>query len=305
MKKPVYFFSITGLVGFLSLFFYFNTSEKSEELVFLENVMIREGGLYVLMGSKPMVSFDVRSGILETAEEYQKHLEYAKIKYPEDRIETFEEYKISHKLDKHIQYSELWEDWKTKMKNYVGPHFQFITRRAPFGENLSERRNLEGLFINNCSLLYVLTVHYSEFEKVFGAPFEPKKVLNEISDPNSIFWERAFRDQYTQGLLFGYGSRNSFIFSWQIENDFPFSIRYFQDISLLIKTKFDKKKVNVSDLLLPPISLYFLGDPVLEIYKLQRKEILEEFKNKDFESTVKLWLRSGMDTPKESKFLKE
>ena len=297
MKKPVYFFSVTGLVGFLSLFFYFNTSEKSEELVFLENVMIREGGLYVLMGSKPMVSFDVRSGIPETAEEYQKHLEYAKIKYPEDRIETFEEYKISNRLDKHIQYSELWEDWETKMKNYVGPHFQFVTRRYPFGENLSERRNLEGLFINNCSLLYVLTVHYSEFEKVFGAPFEPKKVLEEISDLNSIFWERAFRNQYTQGLLFGYGSRNSFNFSWQIENNFPFAIRFFQDISLLIKTKFDKKKVNVSDLLLPPISLYFLGDPVLESYKLQRKEILKEFKGKDFESTVKRWLGSGMTAP--------
>ena len=264
---------IIGILGFLSLFFYSGTSEKSEELLFLENVMIREGGLYVLMGSKPMVSFDVRSGAPETIEEYQKHLEYVKIKYPEDRIETFEEYRMFHKLDKHIQYSELWENWQIKMKNYVGPHFQFITRRYPFGETLSERRNIEGLFINNCSLLYVLTTHYSEFEKVFGMPFEPEKVLKEISDLNSTFWQCAFCNQYTQGLLFGYGSRNSFNFSWQIKNDYPFPIRYFQDIVPL-----SKKEVKVSDLRLPGISLCFLGDPALESYKLQRKEILRNLK---------------------------
>ena len=295
MKRSIYFFSIIGFLGFLSLFFYSHTSEKSEDLLFLENVMIREGGLYVLMGSKPMVSFDVKSSNPETIEEYQKHLEYVKIKYPKNRIETFEEYKISNRLDKHIQYSELWENWRTKMKNYVGPHFQFVTRRYPFGENRSERRNLEGLFINNCSLLYVLTAHYAEFEKVFGMPFDPKKVLDDISNINSTFWERVFRDQYTQGLLFGYGSRNSFNFSWQIENDFPFAIRYFQDIVPLLK-----KQVKVSDLRLPPISLYFLGDSVLESYKLQREKILEEFKGEDFESTVKLWLRSGMTVSRSS-----
>jgi len=252
--------------------------------------MIRECGLYVLMGSKPMVSFSVKSGIPETEEEYKEHypryISYLKENHPKDTIPSYEEYKNASEENAYMLDARLWENWKAKMKDYVGPNFQFVVRKMPFGEG-----NVEGLFLNKCSTLYLLTRYYREFEQVYGASFEPKKVLNEISEENSGFWECVFRNHYTQGLLFGYGPRNSYFFDWQSENNFPFPRRFFQDV-----VPFVNKKIKVSDLRLPIISMYFLGDDVLENYKLQRQEILAEFANKDFETTVKKWLGVGLHT---------
>jgi hypothetical protein len=248
--------------------------------------MIREGGLYVLMGAKPMCIFDVSSALPETEEQYlenyPKYLRYLQESRPEMRPFSYEEYKASYEENEYLHVAKLWQHWKSKMHEVVGPHYSFVVRKIE-GEPI-------GFFINTCSLLYILTYHRAEFEDICGLTFEPEQMLQEIEDQHSEFWQKAFASDYSKGLLFGYGPRNSFTFSWQTINKLPFPKRIFQDIEPL-----SKKDISVFDLKLPSICMYSLGDPILENYKVQRKEILQEFKNKDFEVIIRKWLSVGLE----------
>jgi hypothetical protein len=265
-----------------------SSSDKSEEQLFLENVMIRNCGLYVLMGSKPMCTFDIDNCYPETREDYEL---YFKKHYVGTEYETLYKLPLSnadfskvYKEDMYLHTKRLWNAWVQKMNYLVGPRYRFVVRRAPFERNLEE-----GLFINIPNLLLTLKTYYQDFVECYGGPFNPQEVLDQISDIESPFWNKMFTCNYTQGLLLGYGQKNSFNFSWQMENKLNLPKISFseQSIETLLKENLD-----TNDLQLPPISVYHLGDEVLEKYYREREQILQEFKRKDFVTVVKSWLLS-------------
>lgn len=257
--------------------------------MFLKNVMIREGGLFVLMGSKPMSTFPIDNGYPETEEESKKYyVEYLTLLKKENSssLLTYEDFSEKCKNNIHLHTRSLWDTWQKRMKNYVGPRYQFVVRKSPFGQGRQG-----GLFINIPNTLLTLKCYYQEFAEIYGAPFDPEQVLNEIGNENSSFWEHIFQSNYAQGLLLGYGRNNSFAFSWQITNHlsfFPITNKEQQVEPLL------KSSITLSDLPLPPICVYSVGDRVLANYKKERKEILKQFQGKDFETLTKEWLQHGL-----------
>jgi hypothetical protein len=277
---------------FLFLFSGCSSSDKNKELVFLENVMIREGGLYVLMGSKPMSTFPVEDcGFPESEEEiklaYELYLSESMVGNLKESPVSYDEFAEDCRDSIHLHYRELWNASRERLKDYVGPRYRFVLRKNPFGE---QRRG--GLFINVPNTLHALKHYYQEFAEVYGGPFEPEKVLNEISNDESPFWTCVFRSNYTQGLIFGYGRENSHEFDWQMKNKLSLPRLEIEGQSL---EPLMKKNIKVPDLRLPSISVYSVADEKLKKYRQERKLIFKELKGKDFEQTVKTWLSKGID----------
>lgn len=269
--------------------------EKSEETLFLENVMIRERGLYVLMGSKPMSTFYIDSGFPETAEEVKPYYDQCLRGESGKRADSADEYAdfVQDCLSsKHLHHKYLWHAVGEKIQSSVGPCYLFVARKTPFGQ-----RRINGLFINVPNTLYALKRYYHEFAEIYGQPFDPEAVLTEISREDSLFWSRMFASNYAQGLLFGYGGKNSFAFEWQTKHGVSLERLAVEDQPLEPLTK---KDVEVSDLSLPAISTYFLSDDVLEKYRKERALIFKELKGKDFTQTVKKWLNQGHGLPEAS-----
>ena len=257
---------------------------KSWELLFLENVMIREEGLYVLMGSKPMSTFCIYDGFPETAEEIESYYKVclsAQKNSNSKEVLDHDTFVKDCQSSKYLRHQKMWTAAQEMLKTEIGPRYRFVMRKNPFGEKKG------GLFINVPNTLLALQQYYQEFAKIFGADFEPRKVLDEISDENSLFWECIFQSNYAQGLLFGYGRQNSIEFSWQTENGVSLPQLRNQESPIL------KENVKVTDLRLPTISTYSLGDEILEKYRKERILILKEFQGKNFEEVVRDWLGRG------------
>lgn len=277
---------------FLCIFSGCASSDKDKELLFLENVMIREGGLYVLMGSKPMCTFPVEdTGAPESEEEiklaYERYLAESIMGNVQESPVSYDSFAEHCRNSVHLHTRALWNAAQEKLKDYVGPRYRFVVRRNPFGE-----RRQGGLFINIPNTLYVLKRYSHDFIEVYGEPFDSEKVLEEITDEDSPFWTRVFGSNYTQGLLFGYGRQNSYEFDWQTKNalNLPRLEIEGQPIEPLMK-----KNIKATDLRLPSISIYSLADEKLKKYERERDRILKELKGKDFEQTVKIWLSKGQE----------
>lgn len=249
---------VSGLFIFLLLVFGFSNFlihklvPKSDECLFLENVMIRYGGLYVLMGSKPLIDFPIDSYFPQSGNSRNP--------------------------------TRLWENWERIRKEYVGPYYRF-------GVVKLDSRRL-GFFINIPTTIWTLKAHYQDFMEINGGPFDPERVVEEFGQENSSFWNQVFQSSYGNGLLLGYGTRNAFLFDYKSQE--KILLPRFADIegSFEIHTK---ENIKVSDLPLPGFCVFCLGDEIMENYKCQRSQIIEEFRGKDFESTVKQWLAFGWE----------
>ena len=268
-----------------------NNREKMDVELFLENVMIRERGLYVLMGTKPMSTFNLDSGFPESEEErksyYHRRLNEWKEENSLEPCESYEEFSKNCEKQPHSHHQRLWKAWQEQMGSYVSPRYLFVTRKAPFGD-----RREDGLFINVPSTIYVLKSNYASFSKITGMGFDPDTILKELSHDESLFWERAFQSHYLGGLLYGYGEKNAVCFEWEIKNECAVPLMRIADHPTIDQTVdiFSKKNVTLADLKLPLFGVYSLDDPTIKKYKREKEYILKELKGKDFYQTVVKWL---------------
>lgn len=273
------------LLVFIHLLFLLSCSkpEKTPEVLFLENAMIREKGLYVLLGSKPMSSFYIEDAFSEAAEKsrYEKYL--LEIHAKNSSPTNYEEFKKQHALPLRLHYRELWNKWNDKMQASISPCYRFISRKAPFGHESDF-----GLFINVPRTTYILKEHHESFSQITGISFDPFKILDEISDNCSLFWEKAFQSHYLMGLLFGFGEMNAFFFDWGAKhNFFPYS----QEIDIDQQPSvWDKAHVSYFDLKLPLFGVYSINDSSLKNYRKERNYIMKQLKGKNFMKVVMEWL---------------
>ena len=238
------------------------SEKKSDETIFLENLMIREGGLFVLMGSKPMVWFELGES---SGCSWSKEME------------------------------RIWPVWKAHLNEYVGPCYAI---REDF-----IHKGHSAYFANIPNTLALLNTHYSEFKRLYGKEFDPIEMIHEFQNNNpSDFWDAVFQNHYLQGLLFGYGPRNSAGFLWIQENNLtlpPLQIFTFERSDC----NYFKPEVTVTDLPLPSLALYGVHDSYLEKYRSERIAIFKKFKNKDFVTVTNEWLKRG--AYKDPKWLSE
>ncbi|MCB1067637.1 MAG: hypothetical protein KDK56_05575 [Simkania sp.] len=275
--------------------------------------MIREGGLYTLLGSKPLTEFDVQSVAEETEEELQTSYENLKAfldkaekeknSSEEERtafnhdgmvLPTYEKYKErwekNRTVMKALNSKKLWEKWKN-LEESLDPKFLFISRKAPYGEGEI------GLFVNIPSLVYILHHYKSEFSIRTQLEYDPNEESFQIRDPDSLFWSRVFRDHFLTGLVYGYGEKSAYLYEWS--NKYLPSIgkekrQFFSnnDDKMSQREKLRvKSEVLPSDLTIPTFFHFGVSDPRKLEYRIEREKIVDHFKDKDFTSEVMRILR--------------
>ncbi|EKE03233.1 MAG: hypothetical protein ACD_20C00229G0002 [uncultured bacterium] len=221
---------------------------------FLEHLLLREGGVYVLFGSKPVVFSNLCTSSLE---KYKKHYE----SIPENIKRNANRKKI--KLNFYIQ------DWE-KVEKY----FKVKEKYLLYFKKYEEIGIADVYLINKANLILVLTEYYSVFKERTKIDFNPITIVDEFNNDSSNFWNLVQNDMLLQGLTFGYGIVNSSLFDqWLKLNETE--ARNFVNLGFKATDKHlvDKNiKVNYQNFPLP-VFKSLPNDSTLEKYKYERKKI--------------------------------
>ena len=277
----------------------FLNSKKKQEIpvihkdsitLFLENMMIREDGLFTLLGSKPMTQFDITGTLSETEEELKQEYEEAKAfleKCKQDPehfhsdVMTIPEYKefrekclkYKHALRFH-QHKKLWENWLHE-KGCISNQIYKLTSRED-----------NGLFINIPNAIYILEKYYADFSEITGFKFDVNTILDSIDDNASTFWNMVFKNHYLFGLIMGYGQKNSYLFDWVQQNSLSLnaiSLCRFKELSRLNQHINVTRKLNVTvhDLEIPYFASFDIDNEDVERYSREREKIIHFLKDKE------------------------
>jgi hypothetical protein len=264
--------------------------------------MIREGGLYTLLGSKPMTLFNVTDTIDASEEGLAQSYAEAK-KFSEKAKEDPEHYHVSdltmpdydtYKKKCLTNYNamiftdkkKIWDAWLIYSKYFSNPAYKLFSR------SLSNEKAIKvGLFINIPQAMHILKKYRLEFCQITGIEFDTDKILDSIEDEGSVFWDRVFTNHYLLGLLLGYGEKNAYLFDWVRKNALQLqsvSILRFPELSRLKQhTKQTlKKNVTIQDLPIPYFVSFEINDKEIERFAQEREKIIDFLKDKDLVAFV-------------------
>lgn len=258
-------------------------SDEDDISLFLSNVMIRENGIYTLLGSKPITTFNIETSSSPQSTE-ELFSEYTTLVTDNPSFKSrlsFADYQksIHHAMKaKHLRHKELWLSWMEAYGGKQNKKFLFTSRKAPYGDVN------EGVFINIPTAIYILSKHQELFQKRTCILFDPHTILEEISSEHSEFWGKVFKDHFLMGILLGYGEKNAFI--WELESKSNKSLRC-KPANLTIDDSYyskliAKENVAISDLLIPLFVSYSQYDREVEKYQQEREWIIRFISNDSF-----------------------
>ncbi len=266
LKSPQKVFIIFILISSVFLFLILSPKKTSFNLDslsykekkglnnFLEYLLLRENGIYVIFGSKPVVC----SNLCIISEDKIKS---SSQKIPESIKKNATRQKI--KLEFYIQ------DWKQVQK-----HFKIKSKYLLLFKKHEEDGIASVYLVNKPNLITVLTEYYSVFKERTKIDFNPLTIVDEFNNDSSNFWNLVQNDMLLQGLTFGYGIVNSSLFDqWLKLNETE--ARNFVNLGFKATDKHlvDKNiKVNYQNFPLP-VFRNFPNDSTLEKYKHERKKI--------------------------------
>jgi hypothetical protein len=269
--------------------------EKSDITLFLENVMIREDGLFTLLGSKPITQFDIAETLIETEEEILREYEQSKDflekcrQDPEHfhsdnmQLPDYEVYREKCLKNRHalrfIDHKKLWENWLKEKGGISTPLYRLTYRKD------------QGMLINILNTLFILKKYYSDFSRMTEMEFDIQTILDSINDPESKFWDEVFKNHYLFGLLMGYGQKNAYLFDWISKNRLPLkaiSFGRFKEFSRLNQHHELMRKIDVDiyDLEIPYFVSFEIDNEDVERYTREKEKIIAFLKDKDLISFV-------------------
>ncbi|QVL56400.1 MAG: hypothetical protein KFB95_04180 [Simkaniaceae bacterium] len=261
--------------------------EQDEISLFLENVMIRENGIYTLLGSKPITSFRIENEKFPQSRE-EVVSEYKRLIDDNPSFEarlSFVDYETSvneAKNMKHLRHEELWASWIQAYGDKKSAKYLFISRPSPHAVGN------EGFFVNIPMTTYTLSIYQELFQKRTGIIFDPKQILKEIFSEHSEFWEKVFKDHFLIGILLGYGKRNAFI--WELEDQASDTLRCDANNLMIDDSEYSKilvkEKITISDLLIPFFISYSIFDLEIEKYWQERESIINTISQTHFSSQI-------------------
>lgn len=180
---------LSKYIFFYYLFLASCSSEKGESdkvQAFLEKILVEEGGVYTLFGSKPLTDILIFKGTERdiSLKELSK-TSLQEIVYVEDRT---------------LEYFEAWKRFSKRLKFHK---FRFFERTS-----LYDPLYTSYFFLNVERAKEVYEENREIFTRKLGkwVPFD--EALKELEDPHSIFWGIVLTDHELAGLLYGYGKEN-------------------------------------------------------------------------------------------------
>lgn len=240
------------------------TREEKEDLdYFLRFLLIRHSGVFVLFGSKPLCD----GGFFEHVVQRKK----------------------SPYLRNPLDGWKVWEKVKTKIP--LNPRFVITMQPRILSIEGVDRKLYLFQLIDIQKTAIVLAENYELFKSCTGMDFHPLEKVFEIEDPNSIFWQKAFYDQVTLGILYGFGKNNALFYEWR-ENfeprPGPISQFLQNTCTFACKDEIPWRDVDSKgfDVLSIPGFIAIEGDEVVERYKREKEAIRKIYRGKDLVETT-------------------
>ena len=244
---------------------------SSEERVwltkFFKDLLFEEEAAFTLFGDKPMVV---------------SLLYY----YTEEEFRTFYEALPEAAKKKtqmtHYDYAENWSKWE-KIKDRF-PIYNYLFCKRPFSE---DKKIYYGFFVNIVETALAIQENYEDFRRVVGYDFHPFNEVFTIKDENSIFWKAVLKNHALQGILFGFGKKNSYLFQWMVDKDDQDVNKEWIQNYLLAQISDQSPQYGTAsiDNFSLPIFRYYASEEnnsLLTKYHQQRKRIKLFYKKEDF-----------------------
>ena len=261
--------------------------EKMDLDCFFNYVLFSESGVFVLFGSKPMVSVSIVHWPTSPSD-------YGEPISEEELLRTGQGIKLGG-LIKRDPYNG-WLVWK-KIENKIKRNGRYLmTTHAGFS-------NSEELYLVDVQrLALVLAENYEDFKKVVEVDFHPLEVVFELENKNSVFWKKIFKSKnfVPKGLIFGYGKENALFFDWKWDaEELPPAVRdslntfsFAQTSFTMIENPFLYFNANSKNFEIP-MFMHIEGDKTVHRYKKEKKKIKKVYRNKDMIETTLKRLQSG------------
>lgn len=250
--------------------------------------MFIEGAAFSIHGSKPITEI-----ILDHRTKEEKESERNKNINRLSRKEKKEIESHCIKWNPRYDFEESWRIWETNLKNdlvkdYLIVHFPLNANDLDFV-----------FFVNIIETAKTLQKHYSLFSKYVGFEFDPLETVFDISDKESIFWNKIFNGEKNQkkvcllGILFGYGLENSYLYSLIFHKNKEGVVGNFisnlfnRIINLEDVDSFKKiKSISPSNFSIPGFKSFSNPDPKIEQYQKEKEFIKCLYKDQDMETTT-------------------
>lgn len=172
---------------------------------FLTDFFLTESTIYTLFGSKPMSEIPL---CCATKEEWLSGFAKLVQEYPEKKKQA-----ALSGLERYIDDYDLsinWEKWVQWSSKNLNQSFLFSKRAT-------ESKDLFSIYVLNVQeAAWTLQKHYSLFSRELDMEFDPIQVVLQFEDLSSLFWKKIFDSHFLQGILHGYGRRNSYFFDRSI-----------------------------------------------------------------------------------------
>jgi len=224
---------------------------------FFRDLLLNEAAIYTLWGSKPMTLIHL---ILYTQEEIMAYYN-----------SLSDEQKKEAVIHRDYDLDENWKKWE-KIKDRF-PKNRFLL----FQRDCSEGGKIGNIYlVDVLQTALVIQENYASFQNVVGFDFDPIKIVYEIQDPDSVFWNKTLQHSALLGILFGFGPKNAWAFQWKYGHT-P-CLGNFQSTASDLNSF---GQATLSNFPLPVFSV-FNDWEVVERYKKEREGIQKNYKGKDF-----------------------
>lgn len=293
-----------------------NLSEENHSWLekFLRYFMFYENGIYTLLGSKPLTSMiifinDLPEDQLREKEREQRVYFLLNSDNKKDiefynRLSSDEKEKKAHLIrDRDFIYNinDLWEKWE-KTRFFINKNFLLVKkiRAAKNWEKLESCKKVYDIFfVNVHKTALVIQENYDLFRQVVGYDFDPLKLVFELENEKSPFWDKIMGDDSWKysvlwGLLFGFGKENSFSYLWasrhirgmnltQQENQWSLTLPSWSSCNNYPSVS-DKNAFSIFNFSIPLFKSFIENDPIVLKYEKEKEEIKKMYKGKDFVS---------------------
>ena len=173
--------------------------------------------------------------------------------------------------------SEAWKKWEQINHRFPMKRFMLFKQEERIDPHVFFM-----VFVDILKTAAVIQDNYEAFHKAMGFDFHPLELTLQMNQKDSVFWKNI--NSYLYGLLFGFGKTNSQLFHWK-HFDHPKSC---DEFCKNIEPSFSNEqlrghiKFTIDNFQTPSFMSFNEIDPIINIYKEERKMIKEIYKDNDF-----------------------
>jgi hypothetical protein len=244
---------------------------------FLKDFVLEQQTVYTVFGSKPLSGISI---CYAAKEEWSSGVSKMIQEYPDK-----EKQQIQAEMVKYISEYDLpknWEKWIEWSSKHLDKSFLF-SKRATYCQDI-----FSAFILNVQETAWILQKYYSLISEELDMEFDPLQVVLEFENTDSIFWEKVFNNHFVQGILHGYGERNSYFFSREMQ--LKEKNGYVLGTDPVFRASPSPKRENKGPPL-PSFRSYYVDisqDPVYQQYQREKSHIRKVLKGKN---TVDLILK--------------